>query len=170
MYSGRRLRIMHAVCMFRVTMLAFIWLAGLTVGTLIAARFSTTVSFTLRFHPSFLQILFLSLLPLWLSFLAFCGSAAFLFIIAFLKAVSFGFSSVLLICFFGEAGWLIRFLMMFSGVFSVCITWIVWLTHIANQDRRPTLGFVMATLAIAFVSYLDAYVIVPIVQRLIPYL
>ena len=170
MYMGKRLHIMHAVCKFRVTVLAFIWLSGLIVGALIAAGFSTTVSFTIRFHPSFLQILFLSLLPLWLSFLAFYGPPVFLFLIVFVKALSFGYSSVLLICFFGHIGWLIRFLMMFFGVFSVCIIWIVWLTHIADQKQRSAQGFVTATIAITFVSYLDAYVIVPIVQRLIPYL
>ncbi len=170
LYTSNRFHIMHIGCRLRVALLAFFWLAGLTIGTMTAARISTTISFIPIIEPSIWQILFVSLLPLLLSVLAFYGSVIILFPIAFFKAISFGFSSVLLICFYGHAGWFVRLLMMFSGVFSVCIIWFLWLSQITEQKQRSLRVFVLAALAIAFVSYLDAYIIAPFVQQLIPYL
>lgn len=170
MFTQRRSYIMHTQCRFRIISLVLFWLVGLICGAMIAARFSSSVSFTLQFKPSFLQVLFVSLLPLWLSFLAFQGIFVFLIPIVFLKSISYGFVSVLMICYFGQAGWLLRSLLMFSGVFSACILWIIWISHISGKINDPMRWGLFATPPIVFISYLNVYLIIPFVRRLIPYL
>ena len=169
MYLGRMFRIKHTRYNARIIALILFWLAGLLIGSQIPTGSSAAFSYDPMSIPSFWQILFAATLPLWLSLLAINCSVLFLFPVAFAKAISFGFSSVLIVCIYGTAGWLVRLLTMFSGIVSVCTIWILWLSLITDRRQGCLRNFAFAFLVMVAAALLEAYICLPIVQQIISY-
>ncbi|MBQ4641388.1 MAG: hypothetical protein IJB47_02100 [Oscillospiraceae bacterium] len=165
MHIHRPLHTLKSVCRFRVFFLAFVWIAGLSLGGYAAlCNVKYSYSFTLV-QPHFFQVLLLSLLPLLLSAIALCICFWILYPIVFIKAITFGFTSVLLVTSYGHSGWLIRVLVMFPGIISLFITWFFWLTQAAQHPRSARQLMIFATLGIVAVALLDVYILIPALKQ-----
>ena len=153
-------------------MLAFVWFLGLESGRLYAAQTSNTYLLLMRVaamtRPSIIGLAVSVLLP----FLITIGSVYFarpsiIYILAFLWAELFGYSSACLQLMFGSAGWLIRFLLLFTQCFTaplLCWLMIRYIGGIKPSFLRDSLIAVSIALTIGTIDY---FIISPFLTALI---
>ena len=153
-------------------MLAFVWFLGLESGRLYATQTSNTYLLLMRVaamtRPSIIGLAVSVLLP----FLITIGSVYFarpsiIYILAFLWAELFGYSSACLQLMFGSAGWLIRFLLLFTQCFTaplLCWLMIRYIGGIKPSFLRDSLIAVSIALTIGTIDY---FIISPFLTALI---
>lgn len=117
--------------------LACFWLSGFLCGILVylyAGR--TLVSMmrsTLRVSVSIVGMLCVTTLPFLLSaFAVFLSKPALLLPICFGKAFLLAFVSIGMLQAFGSAGWLLRWILLFSDFVYVPLLYCFWLRHISG--------------------------------------
>ena len=153
-------------------MLAFVWFLGLESGRFYAAQSNNTYLLLMRVaamtRPSIIGLAVSVLLP----FLITIGSVYFarpsiIYILAFLWAELFGYSSACLQLMFGSAGWLIRFLLLFTQCFTaplLCWLMIRYIGGIKHSFLRDSLIAVSIALTIGTIDY---FIISPFLTALI---
>ena len=165
MYINRSFHTQKSVCRFRIFFLAFAWIVGLVVGGCVALRSVKYPYFLTFVQPCFFQMLLLLLLPLFLSAIALHICFGILYPIAFLKAFTFGSTSVLLVANYENYGWLVRSLVMFPGIASLFVTWFFWLTQAAQHPKPARQLLIFATLSIVAVALFDVYYLIPAIKQ-----
>ena len=106
------------------TLLVYIWLLGIISGTVIALLCRAGLSLLLvAIYPVIFSLpckLILSFLPFLLSaFAVYFSRPAWLFLICGTKAALFSFRCAILCLYYGQAGWLARWIFLFSEVCSL---------------------------------------------------
>ena len=152
-----------------LVLLAFTWLAGFLSGLLfslqpgmdaVISRFSMITRLTI---PGLMCIL---LFPLALSCIAVFKPQIF-YLLSFLKALCFGYCSgcVLLMCV--GAGWLVKFMLLFSDMlYHPCLFWF-WIQH-ADGNREHLREHIVICLCIAiFIGLLDYFLVSPFLAMLL---
>lgn len=115
--------------------LAFSWISGLVCGIV---AFSSACDFQISWmrgvpygSVSIVSMLCVTCLPfLFSAFAVYLSKPAFLLLISFGKAFCFSFISLGVQFAFGSAGWLVRWLLCFSGCISAPVLYLYWLRHI----------------------------------------
>jgi hypothetical protein len=107
---------------------------------------------------SFWGLCVVLLIPLFVSFAAFYFDVPILILpIAFFKAFIFGFCSSIIVFAYGDAGWLVRFLLLFSDSAMLIVLCWYWLTHLNGERfrlKQDTFLCLCIALAIGIMDYM----------------
>ncbi len=165
LYIDRKFHAQKSACRFRVFSLAFLWSAGLLSGGFAALLRIGEGLFLTGSHPSFLQILLLSLLPLLVSAICLRICFGLIFPIVFLKGISYGYSSGVLIVSNPGCGWLVRCLVMLPSTCALLVTWVFWLCAIETDELQMSRRLLYATLTILVAVFFYFYLITPLLYE-----
>ena len=106
--------------------------------------------------------------PLIFSAFAVLIRASWLFpVVAFCKAAGFSCFGTCLQRQFGDAGWLVRSLFLFSSMWNLPVLFFFWFRHAGNREEglwADLGGCMLAELAIAAI---DAWVMAPLLSRIV---
>lgn len=153
---------------------SLIWSAAMICGACLAtkARFDS-VSLMRALADSRMSIVLpgvVAILPLVLSAVALRLSCAYLFLpIAGLEAFAFGFAGTLIFNLFGNAGWLMRWLLLFTdSVFVILQLW-YWFRCIFKPSSNHSVFSFCVLSGVVLIS-LDAFVVSPFAAMLLNHL
>ncbi len=145
--------------------LAFCFLTGLLFGLLLfrEAQFSVALMRgALDGTVSIVRLLSVILLPfLFSAFAVYFSKPRALYLIAFLKAMTFAFVSAGVRLSFGSAGWLAQGLMMFSDCLTLPLLWLYWAQNVSagrGFQLKELLSFAGCA---CLIGCLDYFIIVP---------
>lgn len=168
------LRLYDRVWLFRISLLAFLWVLGLVIGIhlsinvcaadylLLDTAISMTPSLTGAFVAAFISIV--------LCLIGIYTDCFFINCIAILtEAVCRGFCGFLIYLFFGSGAWLLRFVFMFSSAVRSVLVW--WMLFGYCSYGRPrlfkTTGIVVVVMIVFVV--VDLFFISPLLIHLSMY-
>lgn len=142
---GRFLRLNFSLpfCRNKREVLAFIWMAGILLGSAMSyfsgvAR-SCCVDVNAFCHPVFSSFLLTLILPLFLSVIAvYFVKFYVLLLVVLMKSFLFSFAAMWCICAFGNAGWLVCIFILFADVMAMPSLWWFWLQTV-SADRETVL-------------------------------
>lgn len=152
--------------------LAFFWCFGLVCGILTYFSadtvFSSLMRRTLTGSVSIVSLLGVPILPfLFSAFAVFISEPRLLVLVSFGKAFLFSFVSLGVIQAFGSAGWLIRWLLMFSNCMSVPVLYWFWQRHISAVRPVKIMDLVCFLCIGLLIGSIDYCMISPFLARLI---
>ena len=150
----------------RLWILAFIWLAGFSLGTFSGSASDPSYSMMLQLSQKPMSIVGL-LGVICLSFLLTAFAVYFqpfygLILVAFLKAFSFGFVSVLLKASFGSVHWFPRGMLMFSDLGCITVLGILWHRLIHGDGSYSSIA--KATIFSLAFGLVDISVVAPLLE------
>lgn len=151
--------------------LASSWLLGLIVGCLIfyAAGYECVswMRAAADSRVSIVGLLSVIILPfLFSAFAVYISHSWLLLIVAFGKAVSFSLVSLGILISFGSAGWLMRFLLMFSDLCALPLLFLFWMRFISGERRITLRSGLLFSAAGLVIGSIDFYLISPILAGL----
>lgn len=154
----------------RCVLLAFFMAAGFLAGIRISAQipFSASLMRGLFSSPvSIVPSLCAALIPfLFSAFAVYFTCPNALFPLAFLRCAAYGFISGGITRWFGEGGWLVRWLTLFHSSLCVPVLAVYWFRHIRG-DLQFSWGDTTATLALTvFAVWLDFRYILPLLASI----
>ena len=159
----------HRACIFS---LLLFWCAGLLLGVY-SGTAAEDVSLALMraaagSRVSIVNLLAVTVLPFLLSaFAVFFSRQWLIFPLCFGKAFSFGFCAYAVCGAFPGAGWLIRFLLLFSDQCFIPVLFWFWIRHIGGQKRNLRWDTAVCLGVAAVVGSLDQWLISPFLAALI---
>ena len=137
------------------------WLAGLILGTLVFVPDSSLMRPGFPGRVSIVSAIVTATFPFLLAALAVhINCKKLLWMICFFKAFCFAFCGALLWSAYGSAGWLIRFLLIFT---DICTLPVFFLCCIRRNKR----DFVVCILISLSVACIDYFVVSPFLAKLI---
>lgn len=151
--------------------LALFWVLGISAGVYFAGNGADSSLLLMRTlvleRVSIIPLIILRILPLFLSF-TFVYFSVFtpLYLIAFLKAFSFSYSSFLIFLFFNSAAWLAWPLLLFSDFFSLGVAFALWLRAVYDRGHALVVFLLKAILVTVFAGCVDYYLIIPFFRTL----
>lgn len=158
----------HRYC---IPLLNAFWVVGLLSGILVSLSFRELLVPMLRQavceDNSVSGFLVVSVLPF--IFCAYSVSLSehwLLPLIGGLKALSFGFCACGVALAFGQSGWLIRMLLLFSDCITVPLLYWFSLRHISGRTSRVLRDMVVVIVVLLVVGYADCMVVSPFLARL----
>ncbi len=168
-------RFLHHIFVFlrrksSTVILAFCFLSGLISGLLLFRQAAFSVSLmrsALCSDVSIFRLLCVILLPfLFSAFAVYFSKPRVLYLIAFLKAFLFAFVSAGITLAFGSAGWLVRWLVMFSDCLSLPLLWLYWQRNVSGQQGFRLAEFGVFAGIACLIGCLDHAFIVPLLSVL----
>lgn len=155
-----------------VSFLAFGWILGLVSGFLFSLYAGDSLSTTMRAAasgcvsiPGLLSAIFLPLL--FSAFAVYISQPWLLIPIAFGKAFLFSYLGVGVMAAFGSAGWLIRWLLMFSDSCSLPLLWWYWLRAVSGQRCFAVRNTAAAFAVALIIGSVDYCMVSPVLANLI---
>lgn len=152
--------------------LAFCWVGGLMCGMWFCS--AAGMPLLLRMHPGFPGpvsircMLCTTLLPFLLCAIAVCGScSAFLYVLAFAKGFSIACVGLAIQAGWGEAGWLMRWLLTFSSLLSAPLLYGFLLRHVGRSGGLTFSRAAWLFSAAAVLASAHSFIIAPMLVRLI---
>ena len=151
--------------------LAFCWFLGIALGCMAAAASGPVLADLVRRSTgatlSITGAMTAAVLPLLLSAFAVSFSEPWLLLfISTFKAFSFSFCAWGVCLAFGQSGWLVLFLFLFSDFLLIPLQYFYWLRHIRG-DIKPTFSELPLFLAAAAgVGCIDFWYIAPFLASL----
>ena len=157
---------------FCKVILALSWNLGFLSGLLIAVNGNSAFFSLMRAaascRVSIVGLWIVTLLPFLLSVIAIYFSRPYLIpVISFIHAFTFGYCVCGIAVAFGSAGWLVRWLMLFSAGCSSPIIYWFWLRHISGTAKSLWTDFALCAVVILFITSLDYRIISPFLANLI---
>ena len=175
MTAGRFLTVHCSVCSRRIyrPLLAFLMLLGFLCGIFLTVNSDPSSVSLMRTaalsRVSIVGLLTVLLLPFLLSaFAVYTSSTYLLFPVCWLKAFSFSHSAGMISLAFGNAGWLVRWLLLFSSGLSLPV--LIWfcMRHGDGTHRKDLLrDFSVCMVLVLLIGSLDFRVISPFLVKLI---
>ena len=156
---------------YRIVFLAFIWCLGLWCGIGLCFSAGESIVSLMRMvarHPvSIVNLLAVNLLPfLFSAVFVYLRSWHWLSALCFFKATLFGFVSAGVYFAFGDAGWLVWPMMMFSDFLCLIPLWLYWISCTGNRyGFSPYLRICLT--AVIFIIGLDYRFIAPCLVQVI---
>lgn len=154
---------------FRKFFLLFLWLLGILSGCCWVQRvpdsYFSLMRTLVQTRASIVGAILILFLPLVISAFALAHSKYWiLYPLVFLKAFMFGFSAGCVMLAFGNAGWLVRWLLLFSDSFmNVCLLWFWFKGGSCDNISRE---LVHAVLFASIVFCLDYCAVSPFLRML----
>ena len=153
----------------RYTVFCLVYLLGLIAGALYIALYPFSTLMRLMVYPQMSIVIgfFVSALPFIIFYIIFRW-AAFYWVLpfAFLKAFSFMYCFGGISCAYADAGWLVRYLVLFSDCFSVPL--FLWYAS-GKLLRKPAASDSLlwfCLLCLLACRCIDSYVVSPFVMKL----
>ncbi len=158
-----------AFCKF---MLVIAWGIGLLAGIYIAYNAPATTLSMMRmcYFPRVSIIGFVLILtfPLILSVIAIRLHIPFMcYFIALLKAFCFSYSTGCIIILYGSAGWLVRWLLIFSDSCTVVVLFWFWFRYVSGDREVGKRDVVICILLTILICCADYYIVSPFVEILL---
>lgn len=154
-------------------LLALFWFIGLLAGYTVATRISLSVlmrTFSLE-RVSFLGLVLATIFPLAISAAALRSSAPLLILpIAFIKAFTFSFCASALSVVYADAGWLARWLYIFSDSIMVIFLLWFWVRNITKNTVIFRKDFASCLFAASLLVCIDYFIVSPFSVMLFNYL
>ena len=154
---------------------AFIWILGIVLG--FGFSFQTTVytsSLMLsaaNCRLSIVGLLFVLIFPFLISFVLFRLFKPLLVLpILFFKAFSFSCCVFSIVLAFGDAGWLARWLLVFSNSLAVVIYIRFCLRHAAGDNETLKRDFIISLVSVTAIGCIDYFIISPFALMLFNHL
>lgn len=148
-----------------------LWVCGLVCGALLAAKTCTLDASLMRMvvksRVSIIGLVLALFFPLVLTAVALITNMSFLVLPAlFIKAVCFALCGCGLFITFGDAGWLVRWLFMFSD--SCMVVFLLWfvLKHFAGDRETLKKDFSACCICAAFLGMIEILSISPFTAAL----
>lgn len=145
-------------------LLASFWTTGLLIGYTVAAKTSISLlmrAFTLE-RVSIVGLVLVTILPLILSAAAYRLSVPYFILpIAFIKAFLFSFCACALALVYTDAGWLARWLYIFSDSLMVIFLLWFWVRNIPNVKGSVQKDFVICLIAASLLISIDYFIVSP---------
>ncbi len=166
----KRNKLHSAALWFRsdLSLLIFVWLAGLLLGTMaiwLDPFFFSWMRPQLSDRVSIVSSIVAAVFPFLLAALAVhINCKVLLLILAFLKTFSFAFCGFLIFHAYGSAGWLLRFLLMFT---DICILPIFCWYCIRSIEKNRVKDFTVCVFFALAVACFDCFVVSPFLAKLI---
>ena len=150
--------------------LAFCWCAGLLTGCFLANHAGNIHSSMMRRAvscPVSIASLVVLLLPFLFSAFAVYVSQYWLLVpIVFWKAMSFSRVACWITAAYGSAGWLMRFLLMFTDLFTLPLLVLFWLRYGGKGRRLTALSALAYCAAAVSIGSVDFWIISPFLAGL----
>ena len=149
--------------------LAVCWSGGLLSGILVFGQVRVALmapGMLSQVSPG--NLIMANLLPfLFSAFAVYIQQSKLILPIAFLKGCLFSFVSMGVMASFGSAGWLVRFLLMFSDLLLTVLLYFYWLGHISGFRRFSVLRSGGLAAVVALVASVDYYWVAPLLGRIL---
>lgn len=158
------------VSKFDKAILAFLWTFGLGFGAVV---FESTGSYLIsqiplaaKVQPSLFGLLVTASLPFWFSaFLVYLAWPRGLYGLCFIKAFLFAYISQAVFQGFDSAGWLIRWLLLFTDICGSAVLYRYWHHHIAGARAFRWRSFLIGQTALGIIACTDFCIISPLLRR-----
>ncbi len=151
-------------------LLAIVLLSGYICGILVsmkAGNISSLMYAAVNARVSIVSLLLAFLLPFLLSAIAVYLGQPWLFLpIGFCKAFCFACVSYGIGYAYAGAGWLMRWLFMFSDTLTMPLLCYFWLSHMSGSPRNSPAAWFWILSASLFIGYIDFRFIAPILAVL----
>ena len=162
----------HSHRVLKAISFLFLWLLGLGLGMYFAMSKSNLYISLMRSvlsQPvSIVGLLGNIFLPLLLTIFLFAScKPVWFFVICFYKAVSYGFSGMLLTLTFGSAGWLFRMLFLFSDTIGIILLFWFWLRRAFSSNKKFISDAYTCLCAILITAGFDRLFIFPLIAGLL---
>ena len=155
---------------FRYVWLSTCWVAGLIAGSVSFIQNADPILPLMRISSfgdvSIVCFCRLLALPPLLSMLS-MGIPALLYAIAFGRAFLFSYSSMVLLVSYGTAGWLVRLLVGFSGLFSCPILYRLWLRGLCTNRRLSVSEMLIFIFCFFLIGIIDYSMVAPLWRSMI---
>lgn len=172
---------MHSKCVFKHfntfsrlknPLLICAWVAGLLVGILSGIQQSQSMLFTFSTSmvkpPSLLTGVFVMAIPVLtmvLILISRCDALAYpLF---FIYALSHGFCSMLLSCFWGSGSWLLRLMLLFPATGISFLLWFLLLRYQFRDGLLHRSDVAIALLFLSCISVINHFSVSPVLVALV---
>ena len=151
-----------------------VWIAGLILGpTAVLGMnfdFDTLLHTAVQHDPSFIGLAVILILPLAISALAARYRIYFLFyVLAFFKAFCFSFCVYSIHLGFGSAGWLVRWLLVFSDSCMLIPLFLLWYRNLSGKCFTFKKDITVCAVIAAVAGCIDICVISPFLTLLFCY-
>lgn len=143
-------------CKRPVLFLAICWLLGIAIGivwatTVPSSVFSLMLTSLCR-RVSIVGLLVVLVFPLFSSAVAFLfNRLRYIYLLAFLKGICYGFCILILLILFGKAAWLVRCFILFSDSCVLIPLFLFWIRHL-NCSSRGLCKDVIYCFALSFLA------------------
>ena len=149
---------------------SLIYLLGLIAGLIYIVRYPYSSMMRLLAYPQMSIVIgfLISAIPFIVFYIFFrCSAFRFLLPLAFIKAFTFMYCFAGVSIAYADAGWLVRFLLLFTDFFSVPL--FLWYAgrKFLNRIVRSDLDIWFCFAVILAVRYVDSYVISPFAMELL---
>ena len=151
-------------------LLALLWALGLAAGAIAFARIDidlvSMLTQTAEMQPSLGSLLVTSTLPFLFSVVAvYLDSPRNLFWLSFLKAFCFSYVSCAVMTAFESAGWLIRWLLLFTDICSVVVLYLYCNRHITGFRSFSKRDTAIYQAVLCLIAGIDFSIISPLLRR-----
>lgn len=152
--------------------LAFCWIAGLLSGTSACLAAGDSLNSLMRgaaARPvSIVSLLGVTMFPFLLSaFAVYISEPWLLLIVSFGDAFVLSFVSLGVMRCGGSAGWLVRWLLVFSASLASPLMYLYWLRHLTGRRRFDGLEAACVLCVCALIGSVDFRLVSPLLARLI---
>lgn len=159
-------------CRRSVFVLAISWLVSIVSGILLAATFPVSLFSLMRTslsgRVSIVGAFAVLIFPLFSSAVAIrFNRLRFIYLIATLKGICFGFSIFILLKLFGSAAWLVRWLILFSDACMSIPLFSFWIRHLRHPHNGLRNDFICCLVLCILIGVVDYYVISPFTVALL---
>lgn len=159
-------------CNACIWLLALSWFLGLVLGGSFAVKSSLSLISLMRtvteHGVSIVGLLGVTALPFLFTAVAVYFDQPWLLpVIAFCKAFLWSYTGCLIVRSFDTAGWLVRFLVLFTDSASLPLLFYLWLTHLQRRMINYCFRFGVCLACIAAVAVVDYLMVSPFLALLI---
>ena len=152
-------------------LLVSVWILGLFLGCYFASRIPADTVSLMRSvtddRLSIVAIILVLILPLFMSaILLRITMPVLIFPLVLIKAFCFSFCSYGLVIAFADAGWLVRWLLVFSDSCIVVLLLWFWFRNIAGDRRTLKADLAVCSIASALIVFFDYLIVSPFTQML----
>lgn len=150
------------------------WVAGLLAGlytvSIVPTSYFSLMRSILYDRMSIVVLVLTLIFPFLFSYVAYRLSMPFLiFPIAFLKAFTFAYSAFGVVMAYGDAGWMMRWLLLFSDSFIVVLLLWFWFRNASANRITLNKALLVCVLLASFICLFDYSVILPLSASLVNY-
>ena len=159
----------YTIAKYDKLVLALSWIMGFGSGCLIFRYTGSTLvsqlPLAVNCQPSVFGLLTSALLPfLFSAFAVYINAPLLLCVVSFLKAVLFAFVSSAVNVAFGNAGWLVRPMFMFTDFCGTVLLYHYWHRHITGVRRFSFRTFFLYQAVLVFAVWLDDRFVSPLLR------
>lgn len=153
-------------CKKYVLFLAFSWISGIAFGLAFALYTQPYTASWMRMavfgRVSIVGLACILLGPLYLSAAAvFFHRPGWIYVIATVKGISFGFGIYVFTAVCGSAGWLMRLLVAFSDSAMLVPLFLFWIRHLEGSHRYLKHDLIFCTASALLIGAADYFIISP---------